>query len=84
MRRVTCSNADRGGHIGGDTVPYSIGGDKGKGTGYVVLGTDVGCGRGFQSPRAKARVGLEGRWRGIGLNGWSGVQTCWLDGWMDG
>jgi hypothetical protein len=41
MRRVTGSNADRGGHIGGDTVPYSIGGDEGKGTDYVVLGTDV-------------------------------------------
>ncbi len=41
MRRVTGSNVDRGGHIGGDTVPYSIGGDEGKGTGYVVLGADV-------------------------------------------
>ncbi len=41
MKRVTGSNADRGGHIGGDTVPYSIGGDEGKGTGYVVLGTDL-------------------------------------------
>ena len=52
MRRVTGSNADRGCHIGGDTVPYSIGGDEGKGTGYVVMGLDVaGVGFNLLEPR---------------------------------
>ncbi len=45
------------------------------------------CGRGFQSPQAKARVELEGRWRGIWLGGWSGCRHVggmvgWMDGWM--
>jgi hypothetical protein len=52
MRRATGSNVDRGGHIGRDTVPYSIGGDEGKGAGYVVLGTDVaGVGFNLLEPR---------------------------------
>ena len=56
MRRVTGSNADRGGHIGGDTVSYSIGGDEGKGTGYVVLGTDV-AGVGFNLLEQRLELG---------------------------
>ncbi len=63
MRRVTGSHADRGGHIGGDTVPYSIGGDESKSTGYVVLGTDVaGVGFNLLEPRLEsgARVVGEG------------------------
>ncbi len=63
MRRVTGSNADRGGHIGGDTVPYSIGGDEGKGTGYVVMGIDVaGVGFNLLEPRLElgSRVVGEG------------------------
>ncbi len=52
MRRVTGNNADRGGHIGGDTVPYSIGGDKGKSTGYVMMDTDdAGVGFNLLEPR---------------------------------
>jgi hypothetical protein len=57
MRRVTDSNADRGRHIGGDTVPYSIGGDEGKGTGYVVLGTDF-AGVGFNLLESRLELGL--------------------------
>jgi hypothetical protein len=61
MRRVTGSNAVRGGHIGGDTVPYSIGGNESKGTGYVVLSTDVaGVGFNLLEPR------LELGWRVVG------------------
>ncbi len=56
MRRVTGSNADRGGHIGEDTVPYSMGGDEGKGTDYVVLGTDV-AGAGFNLLEPRLELG---------------------------
>ncbi len=44
-----------------------IRGEEGEGAGGIVLGTEVpGVGRGFQTPLAKARVGLESRWRGFG------------------
>ncbi len=56
MRRATGSDADRGGHIGGDTVPYSIGGDEGKSTGYVVLGTDA-AGVGFNLLKPRLELG---------------------------
>ncbi len=56
-------NADRGGHIGGNTVPYSIGSNEGMGTGYVVLGTDdAGVGFNFREPRLElgSRVVVKG------------------------
>jgi hypothetical protein len=65
MRRVTCSIADRGGHIGGDTVPYSIGGAKLKGTSYVVLGTDV-AGLGFNLLEPQFELGSRVVGEGLG------------------
>ncbi len=65
MRRVTGSNADRGGHIGGDTVPYSIGGDEDKGTGYVVLGKDV-AGVGFNLLEPRLELGSRVVGEGLG------------------
>ncbi len=41
MGRVSLSDASRVGEIGWNYIPYVIRSDKGKGTGYVVLGTEV-------------------------------------------
>ncbi len=61
MRRVSGSNAERRSLIGWDGIPDLIERDEGEGAGGIVLGTDRGSGRGFQTPLAKARVGLESR-----------------------
>ena len=42
-----------------------IGRDEGEGAGGIVRAGHRGFGRGFQTPLAKARVGLESRWRGF-------------------
>ena len=45
-----------------------IGRDESEGAGGIVLGTEVpGVGFKLLYPLAKARVGLESRWRGFGL-----------------
>jgi hypothetical protein len=50
-----------------------IRGDEGECSGGIVLCTEAGSGRGFQTPLAKARVGLERRWRGFG---WGDGLVC--------
>jgi hypothetical protein len=86
MRRVTGSNAERGGHIGGDTVPYSIGGDEGMGTSYIVLGTDV-VGMCFNLLESRLELGSRvigegfGEVDGLGCRHVSGM-VGWMDGWM--
>ncbi len=87
MRRVTGSNADRGGHIGGDTVPYSIGGVEGNGTGYILLGTDV-AGVGFNLLEGRLKLGSRVIGEGFdevdgqGCRHVGGWWDCWMDGWM--
>ncbi len=46
LGRVSLSDASRVGQIGWNNIPYVIRSDKGKDTGYVVLGTEV-AGVGF-------------------------------------
>ncbi len=46
MGRVSLSDGSRVGEISWNFIPYVIRSDKGKGTGYVVLGTKV-AGVGF-------------------------------------
>ncbi len=41
LGRVSLSDASRVDQIGWNNIPYVIRRDKGKGTGYVVLGTEV-------------------------------------------
>jgi hypothetical protein len=84
MRRVTGSNTDRGGHIGGDTVSYSIGGDEGKGTGYIMLGTDVaGVSLNLLEPRLELGPRVIGE--GFGeVDGLGCRHVGGMVGWMDG
>jgi hypothetical protein len=91
MRRITGSNAERGGHIGGDTVPYSIGGDEGVDTSYIVLGTDV-AGVGFNLLEPRLELGSRvigdrfGEVDGLGCRHgwWDGDMGMvgWMEGWM--
>jgi hypothetical protein len=62
-----------------------IRGDEGEGAGAdgIVLGTKDRGSRGFQTPLAKARVGLESRWL---ARVWVGLMVRFADivGWLDG